>query len=249
MATTLYDTFDIQLTSLFTGKAIITAGGKVQVNVAGTYHKATLYDPDNGYAALANPVTPVRGKIRFAMVQVASPITCDLYGMSPLGHWFVRKSCAPGDPTEIPIDGNARSEVAIVPFAVADCTPGTEKDTGFDFPTGTIIDGHPFVAVTTAAGEGSKTISTGTLTGESGADPDGFIAGVSLTSIANITTKLATTGTLGALLSETTTGAAAVIPVPYVIGATAVSLSYTLTSAATLAEGFFTVPYTLPIAA
>lgn len=244
---TIYSTFDIQLMSSFSGQSIIGTGGIVQVCVAGSYHKATLYDPDNGFIALANPISLTRGKARFALVESGSPPTCDLFGTSPLGHWFVRKNCAPGDPTEIPIDGNRREEVAIVPFAVADCTAGTEKDTGFVLPAGAIVKPWPFVAITTAAGQGSKTITAGLLSSQSGGVAAGFVNGISLTSIASVVTKLATTGTLGSLLSETTTGAAAVIGVGYVIGATAINISYTLTSGVTLVEGYIGIPYTLPI--
>lgn len=244
----VYSTFDIQLMSSFSGQTIAGAGGVMQVCVAGTYHKATLYDPDNAYAALSNPITLTRGKARFALIQTGSPPTCDVFGTSPVGHWFVRRGCVTGDPVVIPIDGNRREEVAIVPFAVADCTAGTEKDTGFVLPSGAVVKPWPIVVVTTAAGQGSKTITAGLLSSQSGGVAAGFVNGISLTSIATVTTKLATTGTLGSLLSETTTGATAVIGVAYVVGATAVNISYTLTSSATLAEGYVAIPYTLPVA-
>ena len=55
----------------------------------------------------------------------------------------------------------------------------------------------------------------------------------------------ASTVTNGALLKVTATGAAAVIPEGYVVGATARSVTYTLSAGSDTAEGFIRIPFML----
>ena len=65
--TTNYNIFDIQVYDALTKRAIISTGGKLYVSATGAYAKSTLVDPDNDYAALANPISATRGKFRFAI--------------------------------------------------------------------------------------------------------------------------------------------------------------------------------------
>lgn len=247
-----YDTFDIQIMNRFSNASYGSTGGAYIICAAGTFHKVVLFNPDNAYASLANPVASTAGKLRFAVQNVTIPITVDIYGVTQDGHAVVYRAVAPGNPTEFWMDSNRRRECVIVPFSVADNGVGAEASTGLFLPRGAVIDGHPISYVTIASGVAAKTVSVGTLSSQTGGNATGLVNGISLTAIATgIATKLAATGTLGALLSETTTGATAVIPVPYVIGSAgnnaAQTLSVTLTAAATLAEGYTAIEYILPL--
>ena len=53
--------FDFNLIDSFTGQALSASGGYVFVAKQGTPQKATLLDPANGMASLANPMTPTNG--------------------------------------------------------------------------------------------------------------------------------------------------------------------------------------------
>ena len=244
------DIFQIQMVDRYTGKTAGALAGVVQVCVAGTAHKATLTDPANNFAALANPITMANGNISFAVATggpgQATPATVDVYGVTAGGRPIVMKGIKPGDPTEIPFSQNERDLVLIIPFAVADCTPGTEKDTSFVLPTGTLVKPSTMVSITTAAGQGSKTISMGLLSTQSGGSATGFVNGVSLTAIAKVLATITGAGaTLGALLSVVQGAGAQLVPTPALVGATAINISYTITSAATLAEGFVMIPVQL----
>jgi len=69
---------------------------------------------------------------------------------------------------------------------------------------------------------------------------------VSLTAIAKVLATITGAGaTLGALLSVVQGAGAQLVPTPALVGATAINISYTITSAATLAEGFVMIPVQL----
>jgi hypothetical protein len=246
-----YNIFDIELQNLaLANKSLSDTGGACQVCVAGTYHKAVLYDPDNNFVALANPVTIKQGKMRFAMATgstgQAVPQMADIFGITPAGHCFAHKGIAPGSPTEVFINSNMRQEFLVLPFSVADCTPGTEFNTGFVLPTNAIVESPVAVGITIASGVASKTISVGLLSSQSGGNATGFVSGMSLTSVAELITSLhGGSPTTGALLQETSGAGSTAIPNGALIGATAVNISYTLTSGATLAEGYIAIPLML----
>lgn len=243
MAETKYAVFDIQIMDASTGKAVIAAGGKFIVTLAGLTGKATLYNPDSNFAALANPITPTRGKLRFAIA--ASPVgaSVDIFGIAPGGQAVKQTSVQPGNPTEILV-GAGRFQELIIPYLASDYTAASENDTGLDLPTGAAME--PWQRVKTTVNQSSKTLDVGLLSSESSGDADGFMVGMSLNATGTIVSKLSSTATVGALLKETLTGAAAVAGVPYVIGATAVSVSLTPSSGSTTAAGYICLPYVMP---
>jgi len=239
MAKTL---FSMQLMNEATGKAISAAGGHVLVVVAGGTTKRVLLNAATG-ASLANPFAPTRGNIAF-MIDNVSPveITVDLYIMSPTGHFIVVRGVKPGDPTEIFVDPNIRHQTMILPFDIADTTAATETDTGFNFVAGMVVHPEPTIFVT--AIDATEDILVGLLSTESGGDADGFIVSAPVGVLGAVLAKLATTGTLGALLRETVVADAGTAQMrsPYVVAA-AVSVTYTLSTGSDTAKGFFALPY------
>lgn len=240
--------WDIQLVDLYTGKPLNVSGGVVQVCKAGTVQKATLQNPDAQMASLANPVTPNRGKIRFAITQAgpgqAAPPAVDIYGISGDGRTFVMKGALPGNPTEITVNTNDRDQVLVVPFSSADCTPGTEKDTGFVLPSGAMVT--PLLigrVLTTAAG---KTVSAGLLSSQAGGSATGLINGMSVATAGTVKPTInGASPTLGSFLSVNSGAGSTAVGEGYVVGATAVNVSYTLAAGAQ-AEGLIILNYLLP---
>jgi hypothetical protein len=100
-------------------------------------------------------------------------------------------------------------------------------DTTLVIPINAIIK-RVWLSVTTAEATGTtKTL----IVGISGGDEDGFLAGVSVASIATVKGTLLNTGqTLGALMSVDEDGAGALSPEPYITTA-ATTIAYTLVAA------------------
>ena len=211
------------------GKSITDTGGAVHVATAGSPAKATLTDKDG--ASLANPVSLTNGAAEFYVADSVS--TVDLYIQAPGYQFIVKAGIAPAN-HNFKIDTNERYQIYKIPFASADSVAATEKDTGFNLPTkGRVL---PLLAgagieVTTAATAGAKTIDVGTLTGETGADPNGLLAGVSTAATGQIV------GTNGALYVA---GAPALTD-----AAAAKSLSYTTGAADAGVAGFIVLPVIL----
>lgn len=132
-----------------------------------------------------------------------------------------------------------------------------EIDTGFDFKQGDVIRRVYIDVQTLEATSGTKTIDVGLLSSESGGDADGLLDGVSTAAAGLVAASATATDgtnqnfwaaapTLGALLrsgrlgSDLAGDAGAIIPVDYVVGATAKSLTYTLGAAHTelVAKGY-----------
>jgi hypothetical protein len=243
---TKYTTYDVQIMDRATGKALLTAGGKAIVVTAGLTGKLTLYNPDSDFASLSNPITPTRGKLRFATAVSPVSSSVDIYGIAGNGSAFVMKGVQTGAPTEIWIDSIRRTQTLLVPFLGSDYTAAAENDTGLDFVAGMMIRSHIVTHVTVL--QAAKTFDLGLLSSETGGDADGFIVGQSLATLGAIVTKASATVTIGALLKETATGAAAVIPVPYIV-ALATSLTITPSAATTTAACLFEIEYKLPATA
>lgn len=210
-------------------KSILTAGGAVHVATAGSPAKATLYD-DTG-AAKANPVVLSNGGAEFYVADSVS--TVDLYIQAPGYQFLVKAGVTPANHT-FKVDTSERYQIYKIPFASADSTAATEKDTGFDLPTkGRVLPllGGAGIEVTTAATAGAKTIDVGTLTGETGADPNGLLAAVSTAATGQI---VGTNGALYVAAAPALTDAAA-----------AKSLSYTTGAADAGVAGFIVLPVIL----
>lgn len=243
MPTTAYSVYELQLMDINRGRHLNAAGGKVMVFTAGGTRKVTLYDPDSPGASLAQPVTPTRGKIRFATLATVTSV--DVYGMDAAGRFFVRKGVVPSD-TEVFLDFDAIDQVLVQPFDLLDTAATTETDYGFDFPTNSLI--LPWAAVHVATNESAKTIDVGLKSGESGGDADGFLVAASVATAGLVRGALVGTDTLGALLKEDTNGSSVLVPATYKVGATAVSLTFTLSSGTTAAAGYIILPYQRPVA-
>jgi hypothetical protein len=220
--------YRIQLKSGSDGTAIITAGGTVHVATAGSPDKATLYDKDG--AALANPLTPTRGFINFFVVDTVA--TVDLYIMAPGGQFMVVTGVAPSGPNEISIGTTQKTQVAVIPFSIADSTAATEKDTGFDLPAQcSVLDRLHGMVVRVTTLDASQNILFGLLSTESGGDADGFSTNVSLTT---------------AVMKVTVNGALFSSNAPHQSDSvTAKSISYTLDTSTDTGKGFIQIPYRL----
>jgi hypothetical protein len=239
---TNYSVYDVQIADLNRGQNI-GGGGSCLVIAAGLTNKVTLYDPDNNYAALTQPVVPKNGKIRFATVSTVTSV--DLYGMDSVGRFFVRRGMYPGAESEAFIIGDDYEQNAIVPFDPADYTAGTELQTGFVFPIGSLI--RPAISMTVTALHAAKTINVGLLSSESGGSASGLINGLSLATVGAI--KPTAAATMGSFLIETIATTPAVnLPVPKAIAVGAAqTLTLTTSSATTTAKGFLQIPYVRPI--
>src|SRR5260370_36595389 len=110
--------YDLMLKDLQTGTLIKNLGGTAQVNLAGLMNKATLFDPDNNFIALANPIALNSGKIRFATADTV--LAVDIYGIAPTGHGFVFTNVGQESYNEIGINKQDRNTVIVVPFAMQD---------------------------------------------------------------------------------------------------------------------------------
>ena len=244
--TVTYEIFDITLMDVSTKTALTAAGGTVYVAQPGAARKATLYDPDNNYAALSNPITPKNGRIRFALSTGVSgqalPQTADIYGMSAGGLCFVYRGIAPGSPDTVFLDVNDRDQILIVPFSILDTTANTETSTGFNFPANCLVGTPPAVTVRTA--EATRTLSAGILSSQSGGSATGFMTGVSLATAGISKSTLSGTGTtIGAFLYQTNNSTK--IPEPYPVAAGSQTLSYTLSASTAQADGFLVFQYQL----
>lgn len=248
-----YNDYDITIRDIMTGEKMSAAGGVAYITTSGGTAKATLYNPDNDYAALSNPISITNGRLRFAVLGAstfgqASEPSVDIYGISAEGIAFQRRGWKPGM-NVISVDNTAVRHTLIVPFNIADTTATTETDTGFNFTAGMVID--PLgCSVYTKTLDDTETIDVGTLSSESGGDADGFLDGISVaTAVVVAPTLAATAETLGALLRVAATADAGtgLVPRQHVITSTAVSLTYTLSAGTDTAAGFINIGYSRPI--
>lgn len=241
--------YNVQLMDRATGKAIIAAGGKCLVVTAGGTGKRTILNAIT-FASATNALTPTRGLISFA-IDSTSPLEdrSDLYIMAPGGQFVVAKTVKPGDPTEIWVDTGRREQAMILPFDITDTSAATETDTGFDFTAGMTLLPSPTLFV--SATDSGITLDVGLLSSESGGDADGIIDAASVAVSGSLVPTCATTATVGLLMRETLTdsgSATSSARSPYEIAA-AVSVTYTLSSGADTAKGYFEIPYRIGITA
>lgn len=233
------------------GAAIQIAGGEMMICAAGTPHKVALVDAAG--AALANPVSFTNGRV-YAEVAKTND-TVDLYIRSPTGHFRVVKGHRPGSAQTIHIDTTDTRTNYVIPFSITDATANVEKDSGFDLLTDALV--QPMgVGIEVITLESGKTISFGSLSSESGGVAAGFGSALSLTLAVfvaaqpTVTTGVLASNTLGSQLVDYVVGTNAddrgiAQPKVFRCNGTSKSISYTLSSTTTLAEGFITLPVEL----
>jgi hypothetical protein len=242
MSGTRYYTYEIQLQDGVTGQTIAAAGGAFIVTGAGDTAKVAVFNADT-FAAMANPVVPTRGRIRFATLATIDSV--DLYGFAPGGQFIARSGVTPGGITEIPVDTQEWTQVAQIPFAAADYTAATEGDTGLDLPLHALV--LPFPAVRVVTAEGSRAIDVGLLSSETAGDADGLVDGVSLANAGLVDCATSGTPTLGALLVQNfgTTPAVNVRDAHATTGTNARSITITPSASTASAKALVLLPYSL----
>jgi hypothetical protein len=233
-----YRIFDFQLVDTLTGRNIITTGGAFTICVAGTPDKVPLYDPvtlaligTDGKA----PVALVRGHITAAVLDTVD--TVDILGFAPGGQFFEFLGHKANALPDGLVDTSRREQVARIPFSIADAVANVEKDTGFDFPVGSLVS--PFAAVRVTTLEASRTISFGILSSESGGSATGFINAITTAAANTVAAKSAATATRGSLIGAGT------LDTGYPVVTASQSISYTLAASTVSAKGFGILPYLL----
>lgn len=231
-----YKKFSIQLRSLLTGEAIIAAGGKVIVCTTGTPDKATLYNPST-QLALANPITPTRGKIEFLTAETVD--TVDLYIQAPGGQFRVALAMYASGPNDLDIDTDEREHMYVLPFSIDDAVANVEKATGIFLPSNAAVQPAPLVRVTAA--DATRTLGVGVV----GANTD-FLAAASVATAGLVKGSLANgAATLGAGLKvQDSINAGDGVPEQNISRAGS-QLAYLLSAGTTTAKGFITLPVVL----
>lgn len=212
----------IQLYDAGTGEIIDDAGGFLIATKDGDSAKETLLTSTG--ASQANGMALTRGAATFFAADTVTQV--DLYIMAPNGQFVVELDVVPGDGFHIAVELKQRNQVMKVPFDIADCTAGTEKDSGYDEPTGAVfVPSGAGVLVTTADAADTVNIGTGEVNPADGGDADGFCSAVSTGSATFVEDN-------GALLAAA----------HYSSGD---SITYTLSAGSTTAGGFAILPYLL----
>lgn len=247
----------VQLHDLHSGETISATGGVAYVAKAGLLAQESLLDSTG--AAASNPSALTNGKIEFWTAETV--VSVDLYVMAPGGQFVVKRTVKPSGPNEIFIDLSDRRQVAVIPFDHADQTAATEEDTGFDLPKNAAVQPEG-IGVHVVDVDATETIDVGLLTGETGGDPNGFMAAVSVATAGFIAADFAVTAgstetyfsanTLGVMLSDYIVGTdldqdyGLGHKKPHVGDGTAKSITYTLTTGSDTASGYLVIPYVLP---
>lgn len=231
--------YDIQLSETQFGGAIIAAGGKCIVCKVGTPDKETLYDP-NTELVIANPLTPVRGKISFCVPVDRTAV--DLYIQTPAGQFVVQRNVIPSGDNEIALHGFRLQQMYVIPFSIADTTATTETPTGIVIPLTGLVQPAPFLRVT--ALDATETIDVGTLASDGG-DADGFLALASVATLGLVKGSLAVTATLGALLRVQDSANAGDLVPEQNVSMAGKQITYTLTAGTDTAKGFIYLPINL----
>lgn len=258
--TTRYLDCQFQLKRADNGVSILTSGGVALITATGSPDEATLYDPANGYIALANPISLTYGSGKFAVLDTLGNV--DIYIMGPEGDFVVVENVVPGEIAEVLVDYQKRVQQLKLPYSVAQATAATEYDTGFDLPVGAVV--QPIGAgLRVHTADATETIDVGLLSSESGGDANGFISLLPVSGSANSTVMAQAavtvgsnetffaTQTLGALLADFLAGADVAGDVgtnnpKQAVISTATSITYTLTAGTDTAKGWFFLEYVLP---
>lgn len=221
------------------------AGGKAFVCTPGTADLLTLTDPDDGFSALSQPVSLTRGTLRFATAKAND--SADIHMMAPTGHGISFADMKAQEYNELCIDTGRLDNVMKIPFAwdFPGQTVATEFDSEIDLPVGALV--MPLgIGIDVRTLDATETIDAGILTGETGADPNGFLALLSVAALGIVMATLASGGqTLGVLLSADEDGSGNLVPEPHVVVSGGPSISWTLTTGSDTAAGFLLIPYRL----
>lgn len=225
MSTPGYRVHDFQIADAAIMENVGTTGGVCVVVAAGGTGRVALFDPDNSFQSLAQPVVATRGKFRFATLEAVQSV--DLYGVAPGGQSFQRLAQKPQSKNEIWINSGQGQFVMVIPFDAADFTIGSSVDSGFVEPTNAIFQGLG-AAVDVVTVDATETIDCGPET----ADPNGFLAATSVATAGLAATK-------GALLETTGT------PNDHFSGGEDIQIL--LSAGSDTAGGFIRLPYQLPV--
>lgn len=191
-----YKVHDFQLMDMATKAAILASGGSFVVVSNGGFARVTLYDPDNDFAALSQPVSLSAGHGRFAVADTIESV--DIYGIAPGQEALQLYGVKAQEFAEWYIDRSRDHFVLEIPFAAADFDAATENDSGFNEPTNALIlpNGAGLYIGTVDA---TETMEVGTDSSDSG-DADGFLDALSLATLGMVKPTIANSGnTMGAL--------------------------------------------------
>lgn len=223
-----------QLHDLY-GKAIEASGGMAQICVNGSPDKVSaVYDSAGNVTT--NPAALTAGRLD---IQVPATVTvCDIFLATPTGQFIVLKDVRPGDRSIVMYDANDLVSDWVIPYSHTDSTDNVEKDTGFDLPSGALVD--PFPGLEVVDIDATETINVGILSTEASGDADGFIAAASIATIGSVRVScLNGADTLGALLKvQDSVNAGDDAPAPHVVLSTSRSISYTTSTGTDTGSGY-----------
>ena len=212
------------------GQALSGTGGQVYVAAAGDAAKVAIYDKDG--VALTNARALTAGGVQFHTVSTVTSV--DLYIQAPGGQFLTKLAVPTGAYYDLVVDTSNKKQVFVIPFAAADLTAATEKNTGFVLPAHSQVLGkYNGLSVRVSTADATETLDVGTLEsgGAGGGDANGFIAANALTTATQVI------GTEGALFTTS---------LPYLAdSATEKSISVTTTAGTDTAEGFVVLPVVL----
>lgn len=221
------------------------------VYTTGTKTLATLYS-DNRRTSLANPITRAQFGTDDGLKFYAAAGTVDIVLAHSDGS-SAKHSGVTDKVHRLDIDRSGADKVIVFPMVFN--AGGTEVDTGIDLPYGALVYDAWVEVVTTDAGE---TVDIGTLTGETNADPNGFVTLASTATAGIVPSAVYTVGSnetflassiYGVQLATVSVGTDVATDVGslaklqhYVTGSNAKSISYTPSGSDTFA-GYGYVAY------
>jgi len=236
-----YSIHDFQLADHRLDEHIIAAGGKFLVLTAGSPDRATLFDPDDSFAALTQPVDLTRGHARFATLDTVNSV--DIALQAPGGQFQFLAGVKPQAFSRLRLDTGQRHQVMKIPFSFEDqLDDNTETPSGFTVPLGALM--LPTPALDVKAIDASETIDVGTQ-GTSN-DPNGFLAALSVANLGLVRGTLDDgAATIGVLLSEDESAGDLVPEGDDTAQADEDAISWTLSAGADTAKGYILLPYLL----
>jgi tetrahydromethanopterin S-methyltransferase subunit F len=227
----------------------VTTGVQVFVYTAGTKTLATIYS-DRKRTTKANPISTAQFATDSGILFYGSAASYDLFvvhndgsgvsalGVTPLQH-------------RVQLDRSGTHKVVVVPWSAA-TSANAEVDTGVDLPKDSIVTD---VRVQVVTAESSKTLNVGLLSTGTGGSATGFVNAVSTTTAGYPALATVTVGsnenylsafTYGTLLGSLKVGVDTAgrtgqtyLPGYVVTGSNTTRLTYTTSSGAASAAGYF----------